>query len=70
MISKKALEEFRQIWREEIGEEISDEKATGEAINLLTMMNAVYRPIKKEWIKELKDKSKLSGKDNEQSSTQ
>ena len=56
MLSKQALEEFKKIWREEKGEDISDAEATDEAINLLTMMNAIYRPIKKEWVEELERK--------------
>lgn len=48
MLTKKALEEFKEIWKMEFGEEISDQKATEEALNLLTLMDAVYRPIKKE----------------------
>lgn len=52
MLSKEALEEFKAIWRKQFGEDISDEKATEEGINLLTMMNVVYRPIKKEWADE------------------
>jgi hypothetical protein len=52
MISKEALEEFKQIWREEKGEEISDEFAMEEATNLLTLYNAIYRPIKKEWMED------------------
>ena len=54
MLSRKALEEFKEIWRKQFGEDISDEKATEEGINLLTMMNTVYRPIKKEWADEQK----------------
>ena len=30
MISKEALEDFKKIWREQFGEDISDEKATEE----------------------------------------
>lgn len=52
MLSKEAIEEFKEIWRKQFGEEISDEKAVEEGINLLTLMNAVYRPIKKEWVDE------------------
>lgn len=52
MISKEALEEFKKIWREEKGTEISDEEAMEEATALLTIMNVTYRPIKKEWLKE------------------
>jgi len=51
MISDKALEEFREIWKEENGEEISNESAMEEATQLLTLFDAIYRPIKKEWIK-------------------
>jgi hypothetical protein len=50
MLSKKALEEFRVIWRKQFGEDISDEKATEEGINLLTMMDAIYRPVRKQWV--------------------
>lgn len=50
MLSEKALEDFKGIWREQFGEDISDEKAAEEAINLLTMFDAIYRPVKKEWM--------------------
>lgn len=52
MLSQKALEEFKAIWRKQFGEDISDEKAAEEGINLLTMFDAVYLPIKKEWADE------------------
>jgi len=52
MLSKKALEDFKRIWKEEFGEEPSDEVAVEQATKLLTLMNAVYRPVKKEWVKE------------------
>ncbi|MBU1102758.1 hypothetical protein KJ853_03850 [Patescibacteria group bacterium] len=51
MLSKEALEEFKKIWKEEKNEEISDDFAMNEAVNLLTLFNAIYRPIKKEWLK-------------------
>jgi hypothetical protein len=50
MISQEALQEFKRIWQEEESEEISDEVAMEEAVNLLTMFNAVYRPIKEDWL--------------------
>lgn len=56
MISREALEKFKEIWRSECGEELTDEKAMEEAINLLTMFNAIYRPVQKEWLEELKHK--------------
>jgi hypothetical protein len=49
MLSKKALDEFKAIWKKEFGEEPSDEVVLEQATKLLTLMNAVYKPIKKEW---------------------
>lgn len=56
MLSKQALDEFKAIWRAEFGEDVPDDIATEEAINLLTMFNAIYRPIKKEWVDEYEKK--------------
>ena len=50
MISEVALQEFKKIWFEEYGEEISDEKATELGINLLTLFDHIYRPVKKSWL--------------------
>jgi len=47
MLSQKALQDFKKIWQEEFGEKISDESATGKAVNLLTLFDAIYRPIRK-----------------------
>lgn len=52
MISDAALREFREIWAEEIGSEISDEQAMEEATQLLTLFDAIYRPIRKDWLNE------------------
>ena len=46
MISDAALSDFKKIWADEFGTEIPDEVAVEEAINLLTMFNTVYRPLK------------------------
>jgi len=56
MVSEEALKEYKKLYKEEFNEEISDEKATEEAVNLLTLFNAIYRPVKKEWLEELKKK--------------
>ena len=45
MISEEALEEYKKIYKEEFGKDISDEDALGQATSLLTLMNAIYRPI-------------------------
>jgi hypothetical protein len=51
VVSKEALEEFKRIYAAEHGVELSDKVALELAANLLTFMNAVYRPVKKEWFK-------------------
>jgi hypothetical protein len=56
MVSEKALQEFKKIWIEEFGEEITDQKALDEATTLLSLFDAIYRPIKKEWLEEREGK--------------
>jgi hypothetical protein len=58
MLSEKAMQEFKKLYLEEYGEEISDERATELGINLLTIFDKVYRPVKKEWVKELHEELK------------
>ncbi len=52
MVSEKALQEFKKLWKEEFGEDIPDDKALESATALLTMFDAIYRPIRKEWADE------------------
>ncbi len=52
MISKKALEEYKVIYKKEFGKDISDQEALEQAVNLLNLMNIIYKPIKKNWFKE------------------
>jgi hypothetical protein len=56
MISAQALQDFKVIWKSQFGEDISDEKATEEALNLLNLFNVIYRPIKKELSNEYENK--------------
>ena len=61
MLSEAALQEFKKIWLEETGEEISDERATELGINLLTLFHHIYRPVKKDWLAAVfDDKKKLT----------
>ncbi len=56
MISKQALEEFKEIWRQENpGQDIDDATAMDQAVALLTLVDTVYKPIKKEWLEKYKD---------------
>jgi len=50
MVSEKALKEFKAIWKEEFGQTISDEFAMEHATTILTFFDAVYRPVKKDWV--------------------
>ena len=52
MVSEEALEEFKKIWKEEYGTDISNVDALENATALLTMFDAVYRPIPKAWMEE------------------
>lgn len=65
MLSRKALEDFKKIWRRQFGEDIPDEKATDEAISILTLFNAIYRPVKKSWLKEIGENSVLPRKSDQ-----
>ena len=47
-LSKQAINEFKSIYKEEFGEDISDRKAYELAANLLILFKIIYRPIPKE----------------------
>ena len=53
MLSEKARDEFKRIWEAEYGEKISDELAVSEGINLLSLFDVIYRPIKRDWVEGL-----------------
>ena len=59
MISKEALEKYKKIYKKKFGQDISDKEALEQATSLLTLTNAIYRPVKKSWLKEFKNKEKL-----------
>jgi hypothetical protein len=45
MLSNQSLQDFKDIWKQEFGEEISDDFAVEQAISLLTLIDVVYKPI-------------------------
>lgn len=62
MIDRDAIEQFKEIWREENGETLSDGIAMVEAVNLLTLIDKIYRRMPQRWMddviaKESKNKS-------------
>lgn len=58
MISDTALQEFKKIYVDEFGEEISDEQAMELGANLLTLFHHIYRPVKKDWMSAVSDEEK------------
>ena len=60
MISETALQEFKKLWLEEFGEEISDEQAMEVGSKLLSLFDHIYRPLKKSWLEEVSDKENLN----------
>ena len=56
MLSKKAINDFKKIWKEEFKEDISDEKAEQKGLELLRFFKLIYKPVPKKQMKKfLKD---------------
>ena len=47
MVTAQALREFKQIYKEEFGIELSDQVALDKAERFLMLMKAIYQPIPK-----------------------
>ena len=47
MLSKKAVDEFKQLYKKHYGEELNDFVASEAANRLIRMMDLVYKPIPK-----------------------
>lgn len=56
MISQEALEKYKEIYKKEFGKDISDQEALDQAVSLLTLMDIVYRPVKKKWVEKFNKK--------------
>jgi len=50
-LSKKAIKEFKEIYREEFGETISDEAAEEKGQRLLSLFKIIYKPIPEDYDK-------------------
>ncbi len=44
MISEKSLKKFKELYKKEFGEEISDQVALDKATRLLNLYRAIYAP--------------------------
>ena len=58
MISEQALKDFKAIWLKQFGEEISDEKATEEALNFLRFLDIIYRPVRRQWVQDYDNRTR------------
>lgn len=50
-LSKKAVEEYQQIYKKTFGEDISYQQANEQGIRLLKVFKQVYKPISKDYLK-------------------
>lgn len=46
-LSKQAIREFKEIYKEEFGGDISEQKANELGLNLLNLFKVIYQPINK-----------------------
>lgn len=53
-ILSEQLQEFKRLYKEHFGKDISDADALESATKLTDLVKAVYKPMKKEEFKELK----------------
>lgn len=51
MLSQKAINDFKKIWKKEFKEDISDEKAEKKGLELLKFIKLIYKPIPKKEMK-------------------
>ena len=51
MISKQAIDEYKKIYKQEFGEDISSEAALANATSFLRLIKTVYKPILKKNVK-------------------
>lgn len=56
MLSKKALDEFKQIYKQEFDQILNDTEALKKAVALLTIFKLIYKPVTK---KQLEIKSNI-----------
>ena len=58
MISKESLEKFKELYKKEFGEELSDQVVLDKATRLLNLYRAIYLPIVESEINKISKKDK------------
>jgi hypothetical protein len=61
MISDQALQEFKMIWKDETGQDMTDKEALDAAVALLHLFDVIYRPIPKAWSDEYDNQTQNHG---------
>lgn len=56
MLSPDAITEFRELYQDELGMEISYEEASERAERFLRLFKLVYQPIPNDWLSQHKNK--------------
>ena len=52
MLSKMAIDEYKRICQEELGQALPEDIVIEQATALLSLINAIYRPIKRKWLED------------------
>lgn len=58
-ISPEALEEFKRIYKQEYGKELSDAEAYDNASMMLRLIKAVYKPMTKKDYEDITERQKV-----------
>lgn len=53
MLSKKAINDYMELYKKEFGREISYKEAEIQGISLLRLFKLIYKPIPKEWFEQI-----------------
>ena len=61
MIRDQALQEFKMIWKDETGQDMTDKEALDAAVALLHLFDVIYRPIPKAWSDEYENQHQANG---------
>lgn len=61
MISKEHLQKFRDLYRKTFGKEIPEQEALGKAIQLLRLVEIIYKPMTKEDMARLEKRRRETG---------
>lgn len=63
MLPKEAIFEYQAIYKKLYGKDLTFEEASQKALDFFQFFRTIYRPIKKEWLKNTRTKSRSKNKD-------